>query len=61
MDLRWSGIAYQVAAEAGKAGPKERRRWYAQNEWDAEHMRTESTAFPWTWTRSFASAAGRRM
>ncbi len=46
MDLRWSDLAYQGAAEAGTAGPQERRRWYAQNEWDAEHMRTESTRFP---------------
>lgn len=46
MDLRWSDLAYQVAVEAGKEGLKERRRWYAQNEWDAEHMRTESTRFP---------------
>lgn len=46
MDLRWSGIAYQVGVEAGKAGPSERRRWFLQNEWDAENMRTESTRFP---------------
>lgn len=46
MDLRWSGIAYQVGVEAGKVETKERRRWFLQDEYDADHMHTESTRFP---------------
>ena len=46
MDIRWSSTAYRVGVEAGKAEPEERRRWYLQNEYDADHMRSESTRFP---------------
>ena len=45
MDIRWSSTAYRVGVEAGKAEPQERRRWYMQNEYDADHMRSESTRF----------------
>lgn len=46
MDIRWSSTAYRVGTEAGKVVPKERRRWFMQNEYDADHMRSESTRFP---------------
>ena len=45
MDTRWADIAYRLGMEAAQEGPERRRRWAGQNEWDAEHMRTESTRF----------------
>ena len=41
----WSTDAYQTAVQAAKADPLTRRRWAGQNEWDAEHMCTESPRF----------------
>ena len=41
----WSIDAYQTAMQAAKADSLTRRRWAGQNEWDAEHMCTESTRF----------------
>ena len=46
MDLRWSGCAWDVATQAGKAaaeGRKKRRRWIGQSEWERKNMRTIST------------------
>ena len=45
MDTRWADIAYKLGLEAAREGPERRRRWAGQNEWDAEHMHTESTRF----------------
>ena len=45
MDTRWADIAYRLGLEAAQEGPERRRRWARQNEWDAEHMHTESTRF----------------
>lgn len=46
MDLRWSKHAFEAATEAatpdGTAAMKRER----QAQWDADHIRTESTRFP---------------
>lgn len=47
--ISWSRIAWEIARDAARAEPSTRRRWAGQNEWDAEHMHTESTRFPRCW------------
>ena len=41
----WTVDAYRAATQAAGEDYLTRRRWAGQNEWDAEHMRTESTRF----------------
>ena len=41
----WKEAAQQVSISAAEADSLARRRWAGQNEWDAEHMCTESTRF----------------
>lgn len=44
MNTEWSVPAF-VAAIYCAEDPKPRRRWDGQDDWDAEHMVTESTRF----------------
>ena len=45
MDFTWEDLAYQVGVSVGQDGPKRRRRWQDQDEYDAEYMHTECTRF----------------
>ena len=44
MNTEWSIPAFMAAIYCADE-PKPRRRWDGQNDWDAEHMVTESTRF----------------
>ena len=44
-NLKYAELATPVAVGAARDGPVARRRWGRQNEYDADHMHTESTRF----------------
>ena len=46
MDIRWSKHAFEAATEAATPAGTAAMKRQRQAQWDADHIRTESTRFP---------------